>query len=46
MLTNVAGCKSRYFSIRIEFLEESAGGTAFEVVFDGSSKKIVRWEEL
>ena len=46
MLTNIAGCKSRYFSIRIEFLEESAGGTAFDIVFDRSSEKIVRWEEL
>ncbi len=46
MLTNVAGCKSRYFSIRIEFLEESAGGTAFDIVFDSSNEKIVRWEEL
>lgn len=46
MLTNVAGCKSRYFSIRIEFLEESAGGSAFDIVFDGSNEKIVRWEEL
>ena len=46
MLTNVAGCKSRYFSVRIEFLEESAGGTAFDIVFDRSNEKIVRWEEL
>ena len=46
MLTNIAGFKSRYFSIRIEFLEESAGGTAFDIVFDRSNEKIVRWEEL
>ena len=46
MLTNVAGCKSRYFSLHIEFLEESAGGTAFDIVFDRSDEKIVRWEEL
>lgn len=46
MLTNVAGCKSRYFSLRIEFLEESAGGTAFDIIFDSSNEKIVRWEEL
>lgn len=46
MLTNVAGCKSRYFSLHIEFLEESAGGTAFDIVFDRSDERIVRWEEL
>lgn len=45
LLTNIAGFKSRYFSLRIEFLEESAGGSSFNIIFDRNSKKIVRWEE-
>ncbi len=44
-LTNIAGFKSRYFAIKIEFIDESAGGTSFNIIFDRSSKKIVRWEE-
>ena len=31
---------SRYFSLHIEFLEESAGGTAFDIVFDRSDEKM------
>ncbi|MBQ3625590.1 MAG: general secretion pathway protein GspK [Synergistaceae bacterium] len=44
-LTNIAGFKSRYFSLRIEFLDESEGGSSFNIIFDRNSKKIVRWEE-
>ena len=44
-LTNLAGFKSRYFSLRIEFLDESPGGTSFHIIFDRTAKKIVRWEE-
>ncbi|MCR4819471.1 MAG: general secretion pathway protein GspK [Fretibacterium sp.] len=44
-LTNLAGFKSRYFSVRIEFLDESPGGTSFQIIFDRTEKKIVRWEE-
>ena len=44
-LTNLAAFRSRYFSLRIEFLDESPGGTAFHIIFDRTSKKIVRWEE-
>ncbi|MCR5346501.1 MAG: general secretion pathway protein GspK [Fretibacterium sp.] len=44
-LTNLAAFKSRYFSFRIEFLDESAGGTEFNIIFDRTSKKVVRWEE-
>ena len=44
-LTNLATFKSRYFSLRIEFLDESPGGTAFNIIFDRTEKKIVRWEE-
>ena len=44
-LTNIAGFKSRYFALRIEFLEDSGGGSSFNIIFDRNSKKIVRWEE-
>ncbi|MBR1417669.1 MAG: hypothetical protein IJ576_01740, partial [Synergistaceae bacterium] len=43
--TNIAGFKSRYFALKIEFLEDSGGGSSFNVIFDRNSKKIVRWEE-
>ncbi len=45
-LLNLAGFKSRYFSLRIEFLEESAGGSAYNIIFDGIGGTIVRWEEI
>lgn len=44
-LTNLVGFKSRYFALRIEFLEESAGGTSFNIIFDRTTKKVIRWEE-
>ncbi|MBR1671375.1 MAG: general secretion pathway protein GspK [Fretibacterium sp.] len=44
-LTNLAGFKSRYFALRIEFLDESPGGTAFNIIFDKTTRRVVRWEE-
>lgn len=44
-LTNLIDFKSRYFLLRIEFIEESAGGTAFNIIFDRTNRRIVRWEE-
>lgn len=44
-LTNLAVFKSRYFALHIEFLDTSAGGTAFDIIFDRTARKVVRWEE-
>ncbi len=44
LLTNIAGFKSRYFQIRIEALEDE-GGTSFNIIFDRTTRQIVRWEE-
>lgn len=47
LLTNLVGFKSRYLEIKIESLLEngSRGGTSFNIIFDRSTKKIVRWQE-
>ncbi|MBQ9419953.1 MAG: general secretion pathway protein GspK [Synergistaceae bacterium] len=46
LLTNLVGFKSRYFEVRIETLEsESEGGTSFSVVFDRTTRQIVKWDE-
>ena len=45
MLTNLAAFKSRYFSLRIEILDDSPGVTAFDLIFDRTTRQIVRWEE-
>ena len=46
LLTNIAGFKSRYFNIKIECLEnESEGGKSFNIIFDRTTRQIVRWEE-
>mgnify|MGYP002626003606 CR=1 FL=1 len=47
LLTNIAGFKSRYFMVRIDALEddEEAGGTSFNIIFDRTTRQIVRWEE-
>lgn len=44
-LTNLAAFKSRYFALDIQLLDESPGGTAFSIIFDRTTKKVVRWEE-
>ena len=46
LLTNIIGFKSRYFAIKIESLMgEEEGGTLFNIIFDRTTKQIVRWEE-
>jgi hypothetical protein len=44
-LMNLAAFRSRYFMIKIEILEDTGGGTSFNVIFDKTGGKIVRWEE-
>ena len=48
-LTNIAAFKSRYFLLKIDSLESlsgsSEGGTSFRIIFDVTTKSIVRWEE-
>ncbi len=45
-LTNIAGFKSRYFQMKIESLtDEGESGTSFNIIFDRTTRKIVRWEE-
>lgn len=46
-LTNIAAFKSRYFSIRLEHMNtESENMTSFTVIFDRTTKQVVRWEEI
>ena len=47
LLTNLIGFKSRYFQIKIESLMDdgSQGGTSFNIIFDKSTRHIVKWEE-
>ena len=47
LLTNLVGFKSRYFQVKIESLmdDESQGGTSFTIIFDKSTRHIVKWEE-
>jgi type II secretory pathway component PulK len=44
-LMNLAAFKSRYFMIKIELLEDTGGGTGFNVIFDKTAGEVVRWEE-
>lgn len=46
-LTNIVSFKSRYFSIKLESMNEEDDETAsFTVIFDRTAKKIVGWEEI
>lgn len=45
-LMNLAAFNSQYFSIRIELLENTGGGTNFNIIFDKTAGQIVRWEEI
>lgn len=45
-LTNIIDFKSRYFQVNINCLDTSGeGGTSFIIVFDRTTRQIVRWEE-
>ncbi|MBQ7543555.1 MAG: general secretion pathway protein GspK [Synergistaceae bacterium] len=48
-LTNIAAFKSRYFLLKIDTLESLSGredgGTSFRIIFDITTRSIVRWEE-
>ncbi|MDR1376863.1 MAG: general secretion pathway protein GspK [Synergistaceae bacterium] len=45
-LMNLADFSSRYFTIKIELLEDTGGGSSFNIVFDKTAGKVVRWEEF
>ena len=45
-MMNISTVSSRYFMIRIELLENNGGGTSINAIFDKSSSKVVRWEEI
>lgn len=46
LLTNIAGFRSRYFRLEIQCLNDSGdGGTAFSIIYDRTTRQIVRWEE-
>ena len=45
-LTNIAGFKSRYFHVKIECLSDNEEGKSFSIVFDRTTKQIVKWEEI
>ncbi len=46
-IMNIAGFKSRYFSIRLESAggSENGGAMSFSVIYDRTAKQIVKWEE-
>ena len=45
-LINIATFKSRYFQVEIDcFDQNTTGGTSFNIIFDRTTKQIVRWEE-
>lgn len=45
-LTNIAGFKSRYFSIKIDCMStESESVSSYSAIFDRTTKQLVRWEE-
>lgn len=46
-LTNIIAFKSRYFNLSIQNYNASGsqGGVSFNIIFDRTSKRIVRWEE-
>ncbi|MDR2174728.1 MAG: general secretion pathway protein GspK [Synergistaceae bacterium] len=45
-LTNLVDFRSQYFMIKIEMLEDLGGGTSFNIIFDKSAGRVVRWEEI
>ena len=46
LLTNIACFKSRYFQLDIQCISmEGEDGTAFKIIFDRTTRKVVRWEE-
>ena len=46
LLTNIVTFQSRYFMMNIHCLDSgSEGGTSFNIIFDRTTRQIVRWEE-
>ena len=45
-LTNIAAFKSRYFHVSIDSLSDSEGGSSYNIIFDRTTKQIVKWEEI
>jgi type II secretory pathway component PulK len=45
-LMNLAAFSSQYFAIRIEILEDTGGGTSFNIVVDKTAGRVARWEEI
>ena len=44
-LTNIVAFKSRYFQVSIDVINEADSGIKFDIIFDRTTKQIVRWEE-
>lgn len=46
-IMNIVGFKSRYFQIKIECMDtEGESVSSYNVIFDRTTKQIVRWEEI
>ena len=46
LLTNIVTFQSRYFMMNIHCLDNGGeGGTSFNIIFDRTTRQIVRWEE-
>ena len=44
-LTNIVAFKSRYFHVSITTVNEEGSGINFSIIFDRTTKQIVKWEE-
>ena len=46
LLTNIASFQSRYFMMNVHRLDSGGeGGTSFNIIYDRTTRKIVKWEE-
>ena len=45
-LMNIASFKSRYFNIKLEFMNDNEETASYTIIFDRTGKKIVRWDEI
>lgn len=45
-LTNIVAFKSRYFNIKLEYMTDNEQTGSYTIIFDRTSQKIVRWDEI
>lgn len=45
-LMNLVSFKSRYFNIKLEYMNDNEETASYTIIFDRTGKKIVRWDEV